>query len=184
MIPNQIKLILNELQQVFSTPPKGDLELGVSHILSADTIVCAGAGRVGLSMAGFAKRLMHLGKNSYYITDDCVSRIDHKSLLIIGSGSGETKSILHMAHVARKHSARILLITGNEDSSMSAVADCVFVLNSPTWIPSNRKFASQQPMTTLFEQSIGIFCDGLVLELMQRMNFSESDMKLRHNVLE
>jgi 6-phospho-3-hexuloisomerase len=43
---------------------------------------------------------------------------------------------------------------------------------------------SMQPMGTLFEQSLLILCDSLILWLMSRTGTSASQMRLRHANLE
>ena len=56
-----------------------------------------GAGRSGLMGKSFAMRMMHMGIDAYVIGETVTSTFTQDDLLIIGSGSGETKSLIPIA---------------------------------------------------------------------------------------
>jgi hypothetical protein len=60
----------------------------------------------------------------------------------------------------------------------------VIVLNCQTKDSSDTQRTSKQPMTTLFEQCLGIVLDSLILKLMEAKNETHQSMLERHNRLE
>jgi 6-phospho-3-hexuloisomerase len=156
----------------------------IKEIIQARSIITYGAGRVGLVMQGFSKRLMHLGLNSYYLEDSSVPSTTAGDLLIIGSGSGSTPTVKIVAELAIIHKLKLLSITANPDSAIANISNLFVYLNTPNKILNNQKAVSIQPLTTLFEQTLCIYLDALILELMEALNQTNELMKLRHNVIE
>ena len=70
-------------------------------IESSPRIFVAGAGRSGLCMRALGMRLMHLGKTVYVVGETTTPSIAASDLLILGSGSGRTASLLAMAEQAQ-----------------------------------------------------------------------------------
>ena len=64
---------------------------------------CAGAGRSGFQVKGFAMRLMHMGISSYVVGETCTPNIKEGGLLVICSGSGETKSLVNHAKKSERN---------------------------------------------------------------------------------
>lgn len=177
-------LVLDELAAVFSGGAPAGEETLLREISKASRIVCVGAGRVGLSISGFAKRLAHLGIESNWINDVTLTRFQSGDLMLIGSGSGETETSLVMGRLAKKFDLRLGLISTNESSRLAELADFVVVLNCPSKLETTPGSRTAQPMTSLFEQALMIYCDAVVLEMMNRMGIPEDSMKGRHNNLE
>lgn len=187
MIQKKIKLILKEINAVLKNLDKYQLGLATEEILKAKKIVLAGAGRMGLVARAFAMRLGHLGLKAYCLGDSTLPAIGKKDLLILCSGSGETQSLYDLALLAKKHGSRLLLISSYIDhykSRMAKVADIVLIINAPSKIKKIKGFKSIQPMTTLYEQSLFIFFDALVLILMKKLGKTSRDMWAKHSNLE
>lgn len=176
-IKSYLNEILAEISVVCSKSHFDDVDRFIDQILLAEKIVCVGAGRVGLSLRAFSKRLKHLGKESYFISDEVLPRFGKSDLMIIGSGSGETASILTLAKKCQEYKANLILITTNPNSSIAQISDVVLVLNFD-------EVKTIQPMTSLFEQTLFITLDAVVLELMKKLNVEEKQMKEIHNVFE
>lgn len=147
-------------------------------------IVCTGAGRVGLAMRGFAMRLSHLGIDAHFLGETIVPQTGPGDLLIVGSGSGSTGSILKLVEIAKSKGIRIALVTSTESSPMRSLADASVVLNTPNKSRETFQALSVQPMTTLFEQTLSIFLDSVVLDLMAKFGETSESMWGRHNVIE
>ena len=124
-------------------------------------------------------RLMHVGKTVYVVGETTTPAITVGDLLIFGSGSGRTAGLLAAAETARHQGAQILLFTTDATSTLAGLADHRVVI--PT--PSLRE-GSLQPMGSLFEQSLLILCDSLILKLMQRTGVDATQMLERHANLE
>jgi 6-phospho-3-hexuloisomerase len=129
-------------------------------------------------------RLAHLGFKSFFLLDTNVPQVNKGDCLIIGSGSGNTVSVAEMAELAAKKEVSILLITANMHSRISSIATSTIELNAQTKANENDRPHSIQPMTTLFEQSLLLTLDALVIELMKVTKQKNQDLEARHNILE
>lgn len=155
-------------------------------IESSPRVFVAGAGRSGLCMRALAVRLMHMGKTVYVVGETTTPSITGADLLVLGSGSGRTASLLIMADQARNLGVKILLFTTDADSPLAQLSDLQVIIPAPSLksaegLPSR---VSVQPMGTLFEQSLLILCDSLVLGMMQRTGVNSAQMFERHANLE
>ncbi len=153
---------------------------------AAPRIFAAGAGRSGLCMRALSMRLMHLGKDVYVAGDTLTPSIAADDLLILCSGSGRTAGLLTMARQARRQYAKILLFTTDAHSPLAELADYHVVIPAPSLRASEemRSPLSVQPLGTLFEQSLLIVCDSIILGMMQRLGVDAAQMLERHANLE
>jgi 6-phospho-3-hexuloisomerase len=155
-------------------------------IEGAPKIFVSGAGRSGLIMRALGTRLMHLGKSVFVVGESTTPNIQAGELLIVGSGSGQTSTLLAIAQKAKHQDAKILLFTTNPTSSLANWADETVALPAPSLgdVEEGRDLKSMQPMGTLFEQSLLILCDIIILSLMSRTGINASQMRARHANLE
>jgi 6-phospho-3-hexuloisomerase len=151
---------------------------------SGSKIVCTGAGRVGLAMRGFTMRLNHLGIDAHFLGETIVPHTGPGDLLIVGSGSGSTASILKLVEIAKSKGLKIALVTSTNTSPMRDLSDASVLLHTPNKTSQSSELVSIQPMTTLFEQSLSIFLDSVVLDLMEKFGETSASMWARHNVIE
>jgi 6-phospho-3-hexuloisomerase len=152
----------------------------------ASRIYVAGAGRSGLCMRALGMRLMHLGKTVYVVGETTTPSIAAANLLILGSGSGRTTSLLAIAKQARRQGAEILLFTTDVTSPLADLANHRVIIPAPSYRGGDgmRNLMTMQPLGTLFEQCMLLVCDMLILGLMQRTGISAEQMKERHANLE
>jgi len=177
-------IILSELDNVLKTSDFTDLHNFIRKITSASNIVVFGAGRVGLMMKTFAMRLNHLGLNSYFLGEMNLPATGKGDLLIIGSGSGNTKSVVSIAQIAESKGLDVISVTSNVNSKIAGLSSSLVHLNCQTKESVAEPKLSIQPMTTIFEQSLLIFLDALVLDLMETLEEDNESMSKRHNVIE
>jgi 6-phospho-3-hexuloisomerase len=137
-------------------------------------------------MRALGMRLMHLEKTVYVVGETTTPSIVAQDLLILGSGSGRTTSLLAIAGQARRQGAKILLITTDVSSPLAELADYWVVIPAPSLKTAEgiSGLVSVQPLGTLFEQSMLILCDRLILGLMQRTGINAAQMFERHANLE
>ena len=177
---------MSELKACVCQVSVESLTQAVTLIESAPCIFVAGAGRSGLCMRALGMRLMHLGKTVYVVGETTTPGLAAENLLILGSGSGRTASLLAMARQARGYDAKILLFTTDATSPMAELADQLVVIPVP--LPGvnegQQEHLSIQPMGTLFEQSLLILCDSLILGLMRQTRVGAEHMLGRHANLE
>lgn len=180
-----VKTIINELDTTLNSINEKDADAFVNLVNEANEVFCAGAGRSGFQVKGFAMRLMHMGVNSYVVGETCTPNITAEGLLVICSGSGETKSLFNHATKAKEVGAKIALITINPQSTIGKMADVVVEISAPS--PKSAKegqIKSIQPMGSLFEQSEGLFMDIAILKLMEIKNMTSETMFGRHANME
>jgi 6-phospho-3-hexuloisomerase len=163
-----------------------DLARAVDLMDSFPRIFVAGAGRSGLCMRALGMRLMHLEKTVYVVGETTTPSIVAQDLLILGSGSGRTTSLLAIAGQARRQGAKILLFTTDASSPLAELADYRVVIPAPSLKTTEgiSGLISMQPLGTLFEQSMLILCDSLIVGLMQRTGINATQMFERHANLE
>ena len=103
-----LKSILQELTENEKRVSQAEMEKFADAILKADRIFVAGAGRSGFVARAFANRLMHMGLTVFFVGEPTTPAIKAGDLLVIGSGSGETGSLVVMAQKAKKIGASVI----------------------------------------------------------------------------
>ena len=178
--------ILGELDGCLGSLTDEHLDEIVETLADAPRIFCAGAGRSALVVRGFAMRLAHLGKTVFVVGETTTPPVGPDDLLLIASGSGRTESIRAIAQKAQDLGAGIMLFTINADSPVGELTNCIVELPAPSPKVSfaTEGIRSVQPMGTLFEQSLGILFDALIVLLMRREGVTPEKMFARHANLE
>ena len=118
--------VLREIKETLGEIDQANITYFLKQIMDAQRIFIAGVGRTGMVMRCFAMRLMHLGIKVQIIGDITTTAVGKNDLLLIGSGSGETGSILSIARKAHNLGVHILLITINPDSSIGDLGTNMF----------------------------------------------------------
>ena len=179
------KKIVGELERTISALSDTQGEKLVDAILQAEQVFVAGAGRSGFSVKAFTMRLMHMGYNAYVVGETVTPNITDKDLIIFGSGSGSTGSLVSMAKKAKAVGAKIALVSILEQSPIGELADIIIRIPAPTpKIEQDTGFASIQPMGSLFEQSLLLALDSIILMLMEKSDKDSDKMFARHANLE
>jgi len=184
-LENYAKVVPNELNQALSQIDPATADQLIDLIENADEIFVCGAGRSGLMGKAFAMRLMHMGKRAYVVGETVTPNIRNSDVLIVCSGSGETKSLVSMAEKARSLNAKIGLVTINPESTIGKLADVCVRINAPS--PKAVKegdLKSVQPMGNLFEQALLLFLDIMIMLMMDKKGLTGSEMFKRHANLE
>ena len=184
-VTTSLKAILGELTGNAQLIEEAGLAGLIEEIERAGHIFFAGSGRSGLAIRGFANRLLHLGRSVSMVGDISSPHSRPGDLLIIGSGSGETESLVALARKAQRSGVRIGLITMDAGSTIGQLADAVVVLpGASPKLKTASAITSIQPMGSAFEQLAFLTYDALVLELMERTGQATDDMFPRHADLE
>jgi len=178
--------VLNELESSLSQIDRKQADVFVDTIIDAKKVFVAGAGRSLLMVRGLAMRLMHMGFSAYVVGETATPAIEPGDLLIIGSGSGETATLVVMAQKAKKIGAKLALITIYPESTMGKMADCVVQIKAATTKGERESVQSIQPGANMFEQSLLLFCDAAMISIIDKCNIIEGNAALmkRHANLE
>ncbi|MWP49073.1 MULTISPECIES: 6-phospho-3-hexuloisomerase [unclassified Gilliamella] len=169
--------IFNEVSAQIDTISEAQLNEFKNAIINANHLFLAGTGRSGLMISAFANRLMHLGKSVSLISEISKPKATKGDLLILGSNSGETKSLIVYAKQAKELGINIILLTANSSSNLAKLADSIIVT------PINVVKLSQ-PMGSTFEQLSLLIYDSLVYSLMEELQQTPEMMKCRHANIE
>lgn len=168
-------LVLSELQTSLATVDEQTVEKFIQALDSADQIFFVGVGRVLLSLEAFAKRLAHLGYKTHIVGEITEPAITENDLLIVGSGSGTTLFPAGIAQKAHKIGAKVIHIGSNPNSDLKDIIEFMVRIPVRTKYYLDDEIDSQQPMTSLFEQTLLLFGDTIAKMIIDRKNL---DMKL------
>ena len=195
-VKSAMKVIAANVQAIADEIDYSEVKTLVTGILAAQQnhkrLFVMGAGRSGLVVKGFAMRLMHLGFNVYVVGETVTPAVETDDLLIVISGSGETKSINEMSALAKAKGTRLAAVTSNRDSTLGTISDAIVVVKGRTKA-SGMDFMERQvvgshisfaPLGTMFEISTMVFLDGIIAALMEITKKSEEDLKKNHATLE
>ena len=173
---------LKELEENVSKIDMEQVNALIRQILSAKKIYVAGAGRSRLMLQAFAMRLMHLGFQAYVVGEIATPAVEEGDLVIMGTGSGETDSLVVMAGKAKKLGATLAAITIYPESRVGSQADLVVQINGKSGKVATTK-TSVQPGGNLFEQSMLVLLDCSIISIAEIGNIDTSKFK-RHANLE
>ena len=177
-------LVLGELQVSLNSIDPEQVERLIKAVLAADKVFFVGVGRVLLSLQAVAKRWAHLGIDAHYVGEITEPAITEKDLLIVGSGSGTTMVPVGIAKKARKIGAKVVHIGSNPDSDIQDIVE--FMVRIPVRTKAYREdeIDSQQPMTSLFEQSLLLLGDIVAKMIAEREHLDMKGLWQHHANLE
>ncbi|AIQ49895.1 6-phospho 3-hexuloisomerase [Paenibacillus sp. FSL R7-0273] len=175
--------IVGELQRSAAELDASGAEQFAELLQRSGKIFVAGAGRSGLMGRAFAMRLMHAGRAAYVVGETVTPGIEAGDVLVLGSGSGETKGLVAMAEKAKAIGAAVALVTIAPESTLGRLADYTVQLPGATKEASGER-ATIQPMASLFEQTLLVFYDSVILRLMEWTGQTTTQMFGNHANLE
>ena len=152
-----------------------------------------GAGRSGLVGRAFAMRLMHLGIDVYVMGETITPAIGEGDLVIIISGSGSGAMANTAARMAKRVGSIVFAITSYPDSELAEQSDHIIIVPGRETVAKESDYQSRQllgeheslaPMGTIFEDACAVFLDGVIADLMIRLEVSEDSMKEKHSTIE
>lgn len=171
------KIVEDELLGVLERVDEKKTEDFVKIILKSKRIFLTGSGRSGFVANAFAMRLVQLGLKVYVVGESATPAVEKRDLLIVVSGSGETKIIEDITKESKNLGVSVCLITANKNSKISKLSDLVIEIKAKTKANHEK---SIEPLGTLFEQSALIYLDAVVLLLMKKLGKDEKIMKTKH----
>ncbi len=183
-LPNLASEILGEIQASLTGVNAHDLEALVSEIERAPRVFCLGAGRSGILLQAFCMRLNHLGVEAFMAGGVPCPPVEAEDLIIVASGSGETRSVSAVLEQGRSAGARVALFTARRSGGRSMTADVTVVIPAPSGLVNREHPQNLQPMRTLFEQSFFLLCEAVVCWLKLKKGIGEEEMAQRHANLE
>ena len=177
--------IQRELEQALTQLRDESCDRLADMVMQAKRVFLAGQGRSGLVIRTFAMRLMQMGFAVHVVGETTTPAIEKEDILVIGSGSGETQSLVAMARKAKALNAEIALVSTQPRSSIGKTADlnvqiqAAALKSSPTFKP-----ASVQPRGSLFEQTMFILFESIILRIAELKGLDTEQMLSKHANLE
>ncbi|MFH0797297.1 MAG: 6-phospho-3-hexuloisomerase [Candidatus Omnitrophota bacterium] len=173
-----------EISAVLQKVTPAEAEKLVAEILKAEKVFIFGVGRVFLALQCLGKRLGHLQIDCQAVGSVTEKPITKKDLLLVASGSGESKLPVQIARIAGEKGATIGLITSARKSTLKSIADFCVHLSAPTKTGSSASVSSIQPMSNLFEQALVVFGDIVTIMIQKKKELKNEDLWKRHANLE
>lgn len=171
--------IVDELGRTLSGINADQAESFINLVLHSKRVFVSGAGRSLLMLRAFAMRLMQFGFSVFVVGDTTTPAIEPEDVLIVGSGSGETATLQIFSNKAKSIGTKLALITIYPDSSIGKLADVIVKIPAPTTKTEiHNDVKSIQPGASLFEQSMLLFLDSIVVCLIETKQLAESNQKL------
>ena len=177
-------MIAEECQRALQKIDEEQSQQLVEAIFNADEVFFIGVGRVMLSLQAICKRFAHFGIKAHCVGEITEPAITDKDLLIVGSGSGETLFPVAIAQKAKKIGTKVAWIGSNQESTIAKLADYKVRIPVQSKLNKPDELHSQQPMTSLFEQTLLLYGDSLAMEIMERKGLQFENLWKYHANLE
>ena len=180
-VSSYILTIIQELTENLTKIDNSQADEFIKKIKGAGHIFLSGVGRSGLAINAFANRLVHLGYSVSIVGEISSPHSKPGDLVIICSGSGETKNLKNLAEQAIQTNSTIVLVTMRETSTIAQMSEVVLTL--PGSVKDATEYNEQtslQPMGTVFEQLAFLVFDGIFLKLMDENDENSQTMYARH----
>ncbi|CAM3645797.1 6-phospho-3-hexuloisomerase [Erysipelothrix urinaevulpis] len=175
---------IEEYKQVVEEINWEDVELFKQLILDANRIILIGVGREGLMTKAFTMRLMHLGLDVHWIWDETTPSIRKGDLLIATSGCGEIGHIHYVVEKAKESEAKVALVTGDPYKKTAKIVDFILFNPAAVYLGDAKVVDSYQPMGNLFEQTLLILFDIIIIDLQEALDLTPSELEAQHRNLE
>ncbi len=177
-------MVLQECGSALERIGEAETRKLLEAIASSEQVFFVGVGRVLLSLQAICKRFSHLGVKTHYVGEITEPAMTAADLLIVGSGSGESLFPVAIAKKARAIGATIAYIGSNPDSTIAGLADLVVRIPVQTKLGRDDELRSEQPMTSLFEQSLLLYGDILAKMYIENRAIDMSGLWRYHANLE
>lgn len=186
MEAKKLQIITNELYKYGTLVKEEDIANVVELCQKANRIFIAGAGRSGFAARAFANRMMHLGFTVYFVGETTTPSIQSGDLLVVGSGSGTTASLVSDCKKAKAQGATIATLTICPDAPIGEMADAIVTIPGATQKNDAHvnDVVTEQPGGNLFEQLSWLIYDSIVMDLMPILGETEETMFKRHANME
>lgn len=189
------KAIIEEHDAVFKMLDMEQLKVFMDAVINANNIFIHGTGREGISMRGFAMRMAHLGKPTYWLMDDTTVGMHEGDLFIITDGRGDVGIHRRIVEQASKTGAKIAMLTCLPEGNLAKTyADVILFIhatvymaetaNDPNAPKQHDVVPTVQPMGNQYEQHLYLLLDIIVIMLKDEMGLTYDDMEYRHRNIE
>lgn len=179
------KTALSELAAVLDNIDTESVDKACHLIASAQSQLLYGCGREGLQMRGLAMRLYHLGLNASMVADMAAPPLGKDDLFIVSAGPGELSTVTALTQVAKRDNAKVLFFTATPNAPLIDVADHTVFIPAQTMANDQQsQKRSILPMGSIYEGSMFVLFEMMILKLQDKMSVNTNDMRARHTNME
>lgn len=179
------KTALSELAAVLDNVDSESLDKACHLIANAHSLLLYGCGREGLQMRGLAMRLYHLGLNASMVGDMAAPPVGKDDLFVVSAGPGELSTVTALTQVAKRDNANVLFFTATPNAALAAVADHTVIIPAQTMANDQQnQNRSILPMGSIYEGSMFVLFEMMILKLQKLMHVNTADMRARHTNME
>lgn len=178
------ELVLKECHEALAQVPAENTEAFIKMITEAESVFAVGVGRVKMELEALAKRLRHLGIDIYMVGAVNEPAMKPGDVLIVGSGSGESLIPVAIARKAKSLGGKIVHIGSNPHSSLAPITDLMIRIPVQTKLYLQDEIPSQQPMSSLFEQSLLLWGDSVACMMVRNQGIELKKLWRYHANLE
>ena len=157
------ELVLGELDEALHLVAPDSVERLLEAVDAADQVFFVGVGRVMLALEAIAKRWAHLGVKTHLVGEITEPAITPNDLLIVG---------------------KIVHIGSNPNSPLREISEFMVRIPVRTKAYLEDEIDSQQPMTSLFEQSLLLLGDISAKMMIERKQLDMKSLWQYHANLE
>jgi len=178
--------IVQEHKDVFARMDMDTLGGFIDILKNANRIFVFGCGREGISLRGFAMRLAHMGKRTYWLWDDTTINIEPGDVFVCSEGHGYAGSFDYILKSAKKAGAKMVILTGDPDGQhCKELADFIVFLRSYAFLSERTDVVPTiQLMGAQYEQHLYMFLDVVIIMLMETLGLKPGDLQARHRNVE
>ncbi len=174
--------VVKEHEQVLLDVNVKEVEKLLDMICEAKCIQVFAMGRMKCAARAFVMRLMHMGFDAHIVFDTTCPNIGEGDLLIVNCAcTGVGYFVMEMA---KKRNAKIVAITAHPGSRWGLLCDHTVCLRGQVNPGKAGEIPSIQPMAALFEQTIFVLEDIIIMMLMNKCNITAEQMAKRHTNLD
>ncbi len=182
---NMYQGALDELSSVFNKIDDLQVDKAIDLIINSNNIVVFAGGREKLQIMGFAMRLFHMGLKISVEGNMTTPPVRQGDLFIVSVGTGYISTALALMEVAKNAGASTLMITAQPTGKCSKFADFILKVPAQTMADDQgQKKTSILPMGSLFEGSLFILFEVMILKLIKKLNIKSDFMRSNHTNLE
>ncbi|MBS6511012.1 MAG: SIS domain-containing protein [Clostridiales bacterium] len=189
-LQERIKLAERQAEMLKSVD-QAELDAMAQAILDAERIFVSGWGRAGNNIKILSMNCSQIGLKTHVVGDNSCPSMNERDILIIGSGSGGTKSMLLFAGQAKSHGSKVGLIVGKHGSELEKIADYTVHIEDNVMIAND--YCPPEGMATLEEQLVQSnayypvmqsVCDTITAYCADKLGVTPEDMGRNHNNIE
>jgi 6-phospho-3-hexuloisomerase len=129
-------------------------------------------------------RLFHLGIDAHVVGDMTTPPLGHGDLLIVSAGPGDFTTIEALMNIARNAGAKTAVVTAQAAGGAARRADVVLHIPAQTMANDQAGKLSVLPMGSLFEVSMMLVFELIILRLRDHLGETAETMRARHTNLE